>query len=346
MAYRRKIYDLGVGKEAEERWKSIQQGDVFFIHSTSGRTSYFSNARSGIIGLGVISANFSVKENHLWIREIKDRINIWPLLIPFSELYLFSELPPLGSWDAPNLNNEASVRDLIDHLLKNYIPLSQLSGFPRMGSFSGVKVDMAMQILNDKRPLYPYSGEIVERISTSKPTMLETVKNVSETMRYADTLKIFYNIKSRTIDKTAGSFTKDNELLARAEEAHTTVLQGLIDIFRKKGYDTRSNRFVDLFAFDDQKSFLFEVKSTENRNFRAQARKGVIQLYENDYFDVRRFVTENKLHFEQKHKILVPSNKPQDNNYIDFINDLKIGVALVAPNTLKAVGADFGFTNI
>jgi hypothetical protein len=82
-------------------------------------------------------------------------------------------------------------------------------------------------------------------------------------------------------------------MLARAEIVHSTILQKLIELFKSKGYDTRSNRFVDLFAHNDEKAYLIEVKSTENKNFRSQARKGIVQLFENDYFDISRFTDEN-----------------------------------------------------
>jgi len=44
--------------------------------------------------------------------------------------------------------------------------------------------------------------------------------------------------------------------------------------------------------------------------------------------------------------MLIPSQQPSDNNYIDFINDLSIGMALVDNESLKPIGADFGFAKI
>ncbi len=120
----------------------------------------------------------------------------------------------------------------------------------------------------------------------------------------------------------------------------------MIEIFRSKGYDTRSNKFVDLFAYNKEQSFLLEVKSTENKNFRSQARKGIVQLFENDYFDITKFVNENNLSFDQKYKILVPSQIPGDKKYVEFINYLKTGVAVIENKTIKPVGNDFGFSKI
>ncbi len=342
-----KYMTWGIEEKYKNRWKEIQPGDIFFIHSTG--KSLFNNAKSGIVGLGVVGSNFSIKENKLWLHEIKDNQNKWPLLVPFSEIYLFGELPDQDTWQSPNLLNQKETKNLIDRLLKNNIPLSQVQGFPQMGSFSAVSKDVAKHILFDKRPLHEYIGTAIapdDNIYTAKPTKLIEVKDATESLRYADSLKVFDTIKRRLLTENKSQYTKNNELLAKAETVHADVLQQLIDIFRKKGYDTRSNRFVDLFAYNKNKSFLLEVKSTENKNFRSQARKGLIQLFEYDYFEIRRFVDENKLDFKEKYKILVPSQIPKDNGYVEFINNLQVGVATVDNDSLKAIGTDLGFTKI
>lgn len=341
-----KFMTWGLEEKHLNYWKRIQTGDVFFIHSTGAQTSFFKNAKSGVIGIGVIGANFSRKDNYLWMQEYRDKINKWPLLVPFSEIYLFSELPEPAGWEAPAVTNMDGTKKLVSALLHNYIPLSNINGFPQMGSFSSVSGEVAEQILYDKRSLYVYSNGIADNILVSKSTKLEPINNAAESMRYADSLKVFDNIKTRIIKDSSAVYSKNNELLAKAEEVHCTILQNLIDIFKRKGYDTRSNRFVDLFAYNENKAFLFEVKSTENRNFRSQARKGLVQLLEYDYFDVNKFVNENKLHLKEKFSILVPSRQPGDDKYVNFINTLKIGVALVKEDSLEPVGVDLGFSNV
>ncbi len=341
-----KFMTWGLEEKHRNRWAEIQPGDVFFIHSTGPSTSLFNNAKSGIIGIGVVGSNFSEKNNYLWIKEFKEKRNIWPLLVPFSEIYLFSELPPRESWDAPSEVNISKTRKLIEVLLKNYISLLNIKGFPQMGSFSSVSKEVSQKILYDRKPLYAYTNDVIDNIIMPKPTKLERVKSAAETLRYADTLKIFKNIQVRLVKESPGQYIKDNELLARAEVVHSTILQNLIEIFRSKGYDTRSNKFVDLFAYNKEQSFLLEVKSTENKNFRSQARKGIVQLFENDYFDITKFVNENNLSFDQKYKILVPSQIPGDKKYVEFINYLKTGVAVIENKTIKPVGNDFGFSKI
>ena len=339
-----KFMTWGLEEKFRHRWQEMQTGDVFFIHSTGPQTSLFKNAKSGIIGLGVVGSNFSTKDNYLWIREFKDNVNRWPLLIPLSEIYLFGELPSPEKWENPGLNNQTETNHLIDALLRNYIPLSNIKGFPQMGSFSSVSKEVAEQILYDRRPLYVYQSDTIENFITSKPTKLQSIKSAAESLRYADTLRVFEKIKARIVKETPGHYMKDNKLLARAEVVHSTIIQSLLDIFRSKGYETYFNKFVDLYAYNENRSFLFEVKSTENKNFRSQARKGLIQLYENDYFDIKKYAAENNFSFKDKYKILVPSKIPGDTGYVSFINDLKTGVAIVEDKSLRAVGSDFGFT--
>ncbi|HEY4494261.1 MAG TPA: hypothetical protein VJB95_02415 [Candidatus Paceibacterota bacterium] len=343
-----KYMTWGLEEKHRASWKKIQTGDIFFIHSTGAQASAFSNAASGIIGIGVVGFDFSVKDGPLWHYEIKNNTNKWPLLVPLTEVYLFSELPDPASWDSPEPKNDGKTYTLIEQLLKNRVPISQIKGFPQMGSFSSVSFDVAQQILFQDKPLFVYSGHSKRGIikNEEKPSDLSEVHNATETLRSAASLRFLEEINRRLIIKPYSLVIRDNDILARAEASHYSVLQKLIDIFRQKGYSTLSNKHVDLFAHDGDRSFLFEVKSTENRNFRVQARKGIVQLYEYDYFEINKFKRENSLAFKNQYKILVPSQEPKDNKYIDFINALDLGVATVGEDTLKPIGKDFGFSRI
>src|SRR3989338_9497235 len=299
-----KFMTWGLEEHNRAKWLKIRPGDIFFIHSTGTNASSFKNARSGIIGLGVVGPNFSEKKNPLWFFETANGVNKWPLLIPLSEIYLFSELPSPSSWENPTTQNIAHTEKLIDLLLKNCIPLGQIPGFPQMGSFSSVRSEVADKILFDKKPLYLYSEDaeqeklqlsIDETKSESVDRQLDEIKDASEALRYADTLEIFDSVKTRVIREPTSHYERDNELLDRANSVHQSILQQLIDVFRRHGYDTRSSRTVDLFAHNGKNAFLFEVKSTENNNFLTQARKGIAQLFEYEYFDVQKFAEDNNL---------------------------------------------------
>ncbi len=349
-----KFMTWGLEDHLRDKWLRIRPGDIFFIHST--RNSAFKNAKSGIIGLGVVGPDFSEKKNPLWFYETTNHINRWPLLVPLSEIYLFSELPSPNSWENPTARSIDATEKLIGKLLANLIPLNQIPGFPQMGSFSTVQPAVAQKILFDKRPLYMYTGYEAEEGAQEKSELgveIETegrqfdeIKSSEEALRYADTLKIFDTVKTRVIREPTSQYIRDNELLERANSTHQSILQQLIDLFKKYGYITRNARSVDLFVHNDKRAFLFEVKSTENNNFRTQARKGIAQLFEYEYFDVQKFAEDNNLIFDQKHKIIVPSQIPKDTRYVEFINSLKIGVAMVDNDNLKPVGTDFGFSNL
>lgn len=342
-----KFMTWGLEEKHKARWQEIQTGDIFFIHCT--KNSQFNNAKSGIVGLGVVGSNFSTKENKLWLEEIRENKNKWPLLVPFSEIYLFGELPAQDTWQSPNLLNKEKTKKLIELLLKNYIPLSQVQGFPQMGSFSSVKKEVAQKILTDKRSLYEYSTQpdnMPETLYVPKPTKLVELKDASEALRYADSLKVFETIKTRIVREDKSQYTKDNALLAKAENAHGTTLQNLRRIFKEKGYTVLFNKHIDLFAYKGERSFLFEVKSTENNNFRDQLKAGIGQLFEYEYFEFRKFISDNNLNFKENYKVIVTSQIPKDLGYIEFINSLGIGVATIDNDTLKAIGIDLGFTRI
>mgnify|MGYP001611828889 FL=1 len=343
-----KYWTWGLEEHHKERWKNIQTGDVFFIHSTGAQASAFNNAASGIIGIGVVGFDFSVKETPLWHFEIKNNVNRWPLLIPLTEIYLFSDVPDPATWESPEPKNDGKTVKLIDQLLTNRIPISEIKGFPQMGSFSSVSFDVAKQILFRERPLYLYSGHSLrgQIKNEDKPSDMAEVHNATETLRSAASLRFLEELNRRMIVKPFSHVTRHNDILARAELTHHTILQELIDIFRRKGYATLSNKHVDLFAYNEARSFLFEVKSTENRNFRVQARKGIVQLFEYDYFEINKFKNEKQIQFKESYDLLVPSQEPKDSSYIKFINSLDLGVAMVKDHKLIAVGQDSGFSKI
>ena len=340
-----KFMTWGLEEGYKSRWQKIQTGDIFFIHST-GPNQAFPNAVSGIIGIGVVGFHFSIKDSFLWHYEIKNHINRWPLLIPLSEIYLFSDVPDPSTWESPEPKNDTATIKLIDKLVKNAVPLATIKGFPQMGSFSSVSPEVAKQILFQKRPLYLYSGHSTRGSVFEESSNFVEVHNANETLRHAASLRFLDEIKNRIIIKPFSEFRRDNDILARADLAHHSIIENLIKIFRAKGYDTLSNAFVDLFAHNENRSFLFEVKSTENKNFRSQARKGIVQLYEYDYFEVNKFKREKDINFNDQYRILVPSREPVDKNYIEFINSLDLGVAMVDNKALKPVGKDLGFSKI
>ena len=70
--YAVKYMTWGLEEKHKVHWQRIQPGDVFFIHST--RNSYFPNAKSGIIGLGVVGSDFSIKKDLRWLHNQEMRV--------------------------------------------------------------------------------------------------------------------------------------------------------------------------------------------------------------------------------------------------------------------------------
>ncbi|MFA5168119.1 MAG: hypothetical protein WC530_06280 [Candidatus Omnitrophota bacterium] len=335
-----KFMTWGLEEKYLDRWKKIKSGDVFLMHSTI-ESLFGAKTKSSVVGLGVVGGKFRRKDDYLWIQEIRGKVNRWPLLVPFSEIYLFSEVPPAHTWEAPGTVDDSKIPQLIAALLLNAIPIKSFGEkFPVMGSWSGVRNELIDELFSKGQPsLYeefynnPYNdteGEVSE---------FQKVQKAEETLRNIPTLKFLGGdkVKVRKIKDDKSSFERDNALLERAEESHADVLQAAIDFFQKFGFDTWSNQHVDLLAESEEQAFLVEVKSTLSRNFRTQARRAVGQLFEYEHFDIRS-------HFEKAQKdkkiskVLMVTNNPSDSEYTRFLNTLKIGLAWPKGTRISAAG--------
>lgn len=70
-----KYMTWGLEDKNMSTWQKINPGDVFFMHSTLSGTKY-KNARSSIIGLGVVGTNLHRKDDFLWLKEKETKENI------------------------------------------------------------------------------------------------------------------------------------------------------------------------------------------------------------------------------------------------------------------------------
>lgn len=333
-----KFMTWGLEEKYRDQWGNIMPGDIFLMHSTSTKTRV-KGADSAIIGFGVVGVNPIIKNNPLWLEEIEKNINKWPLLVPFSEIYLFSPYFKNNIVPEPTKNNISEVSSVSLEILKNSRQLSTIEGFPQMGSFSSVKPEVVEQIFSGIKNLY-----VIGQNSTSTdyvPTPLVRLDNVKDQNRYGTTLQNLDIVKNKTFTAKGSSYSKDPVLLERAEKAHQDTLEKLMNIFNEVGYDIYYNKHVDLFATKEDKSYLFEVKSNENRNFLPQARKGVVQLFEYEYFEIQKFQAENKAS-STVFKNLAFSKQPTDVGYTQFMNSLNLGVCYFDKNNLKTTGREIG----
>jgi hypothetical protein len=69
----------------------------------------------------------------------------------------------------------------------------------------------------------------------------------------------------------------------RAANSHRILTNLVATQIRGVGAIPRRNRFIDLLARIENKVYLFEMKSTTDRNYHAQIRRGISQLFEYRY---------------------------------------------------------------
>lgn len=337
-----KFMTWGLEDKYRNQWANILPGDIFLMHSTSTNTR-IKGAKSSVIGFGVVGSNPTIKTGPLWVQERESGNNIWPLLVPFSEIYLLSPYFENHVVPEPTVSNTDEVTKVSLSILENAVPLSSLSGFPQMGSFSSVKSEVVQQIFDRIGQLYVIGSTAIGKEYT--PTPLIKLDNVRDEVRYATSLQTLDEVKKKTFSAKGSSFAKDPVLLERAEEAHQSTLEKLMKLFKQAGYDTYFNKHVDLFAVNSKNSFLFEVKSNENTNFLHQARKGIVQLFEYEYFEIEKFHSEKQIK-TKTFKNLTFSKEPSNLDYASFMNSIDLGISYFEEDILVPFGKSLGLNLI
>ena len=62
-----KYMTWGLEEKYRDRWSKIQIGDVFLMHSTT-ESLFYKNAKSAIVGLGVVGGQLRVATGHVCLR--------------------------------------------------------------------------------------------------------------------------------------------------------------------------------------------------------------------------------------------------------------------------------------
>lgn len=336
----------GFNKENKGHWEKLLPGDIIFFHSKGSDSKFIKSPRSSVIGFGVVGNNFYEDYNPLWIDEKLDNSRSYPYRFSFSEFYLFVSIPINDDWDSTSLNKFDNTRQIISKILDSTIPLSDLEGFPYMGSFSSINdSEIKRFLLNSTKKLAYYEGDQNSDIFT-KTTELKSINNEAEALRYGTTLTIFDNIKERILSESGTTYGRNIESLAKAEKSHYNIVSQLMLLFAKKGYQLFSNPHVDLFAYKNNYSVLVEAKSIENLNFKNQSRKGIIQLFEYNYFEVSKFKKDKNLSFSNEVSLLATSDEPKDVEYIKFINSLDIHTIAVKHAQIVGYGRSINIHNL
>ncbi|MEY3851114.1 MAG: hypothetical protein RI910_94 [Verrucomicrobiota bacterium] len=326
------------------QWKKLQPGDVIFFHSSQSESRFLpaKALSSRVVGFGVVGNHFFTGTTPLWIEEFEEGRVIYPYRFHFSEIYLFADIPLTGDWDSQSMLKQANTADVIKRLLAAGIPLKELPGFPHMQSYSVIK-DQAVKetLLTSTRGLYAYrTREEDEDALPTKQTQLAEVRSKKDLLRHTTGLTQFEDIGARVVRMDNGERTVDLRKLQQAETAHAEILSVLFDTLESRGYACFKNNHLDLLAVHaaQGRSLLIEAKSNENANFRAQARKGIAQLFEYNYFEMQRFKAERGLALPHAHQVLAFSQTPADTDYLGFLNHLKIRTLVAQAEVITPLG--------
>jgi len=327
------------------QWRKLQPGDVIFFHSSQAESRFLpaKDLSSRVVGFGVVGNHFFTGTTPLWIEEFAEGRVIYPHRFHFSEIYLFGDIPLTGDWDSQSLAKQANTAALLRRLLEAGIPLTQeLPSFPKMGSYSSIKDGPTKAaLLASTRGLYAYrTREEDEDALPTKQTQLAEVRSKKDLLRHTTGLTQFEDIGARVVRMDNGERTVDLRKLQQAETAHADILSVLFDTLESRGYACFKNNHLDLLAVhaEQGRSLLIEAKSNENDNFRAQARKGIAQLFEYNYFEMQRFKAQRGLALPHEHQILAFSQPPTDTAYLGFLNHLKIRTLVAQAEVITPLG--------
>ena len=326
------------------QWAKLQPGDVIFFHSSQSESRFLPTKElsSRVVGFGVVGSHFFTGTTPLWIEEFEEGRVIYPHRFHFSEIYLFADIPVAGDWDSQSLAKQAPTADLLRRLLAAGIPLKELPNFPKMGSYSSIQDGPTKEaLLAGTRGLYAYRTHAEEEDALpTRLTALEEVRGEKDLLRHTTGLTQFEDVGGRVLRVDDGHRQVDLRKLQRAETAHADILSLLYRRLRERGYECFKNNHIDLLAVQASagRSLLIEAKSNEGDNFRAQARKGIAQLFEYNYFELARFKADRGLKLPQEHQVLAFSQAPRDADYLGFLNTLRIRTLVAQAETITPLG--------
>ena len=335
----------GFNEKNKKGWEKLNSGDIIFFHSKGGDSFFLQNPIPSIIGFGVVGDYFYEDADKLWIDEFINN-STYQYRFTFSEFYFYADIPLDESWDSTSLKKRDNTSNIINNLLSNSIPLSHLEGFPHMGSYSSIQnLDVKSKLLRSDKPLFCFKG-LTGGETSSKPAEFSLLTSVNESLRFSTSLTIFDDVTQRIIKKGNRTYSVNTDLLAKAEKSHYQIIKDVHTQLQENGFDTYFNNHVDLFACKADTSILIEAKSIENRNFKSQSRKGIVQLFEYNFFEVQKFKIDQQLSKMDTHKLLVTSAIPYDKDYVGFINSLGICTASVNKSRLKSYGTHIDFDTL
>jgi len=114
---------------------------------------------------------------------------------------------------------------------------------------------------------------LVEFKDIAEPLLLKT-----------DALREYATVEERTrLAKGTVKYMRNQALTERANNAHTRLVNLVAERVKQSGSLPRCNQLIDLATKNNNKSYIFEMKSANQNNIRSQIRRGLSQLYEYRY---------------------------------------------------------------
>ncbi|TWD65807.1 hypothetical protein FB445_1143 [Vibrio crassostreae] len=165
--------------------------------------------------------------------------------------------------------------------------------------------------------------------------------DISPDMRISEPAAIRFVEVEDSITSYKGSYTGSSigksgiESRLKASAKHEKMILTLDAYFKSNGFTTRADPdSVDIYAYNDKKTFLIEAKTTNLKNFSKQVRQAIGQLFE------YRF----RLDVDASLIIAISTTLDEESFYVRFLNEMGISVVVVQGEIIQfywAEGAAF-----
>jgi len=310
----------------EEKWRDdIHPGDVFLFHAAS--PEYIKGGTglgAGIIGVGKIGAK-STKSEAVWWEELHKEGRNYPYLIHFSEIYWFGDTDSIEN--APvSEKTESQVREEARALSENKISFGDMSNagyrIPAQGSIANLRgVQNLFPLLRDRLN----SATIVEDPGTGKTGEHEAEESSPETDTGGRGAS---DLRNRNRDRDLSPDEVENQTVESQQSVKEQIQGSLeheesLDVFEdyliNSGFETGETKHSDILGTNEFHVVIGEAKSIHNRNVSSQIRRGLGQLLEYTYFDVKKDDSRKE---KEVTRCLVLTREPPE-GYREFLEDLQ-----------------------
>ena len=286
----------GLTEDNRRLWSELSEDDLFVLHATAPEYVSIPGLSGGVVGVAVLERT-SEKKSLEWLEEIRSEENGWPLLLHFKEVWWF------GDTDA--ITNE-SIRDRIvkgnddlaqdcRSLLENRVSFGEMREkgdfqIPAQGSLRRLRNENRDKLVTLLEPrltrrmssrVTPGSSRFGE--IDPEDDSLEGLRRHSWGAKEIDPEQTDDEAVER--EQKLVTYVRNAQAQEKADKGHRElrriVSQHLIDL----GLRPIESR-IDVYAQSGDRAIIFELKTVHTKNFRAQTRTAVGQVFEYGYFEV------------------------------------------------------------